>query len=205
MLNPTGTSKISIHAPRVGCDLLPSPSPRQLQEFQSTHPVWGATVFAIYRKYESFVISIHAPRVGCDNGRKSQSVAAGIFQSTHPVWGATLTCSKIRRKSKIFQSTHPVWGATDAGRVFGVVDKYFNPRPPCGVRRMRAGFLGSLISISIHAPRVGCDFRWTKVNAFPKSFQSTHPVWGATGAGSQAFKPYTVFQSTHPVWGATRS
>ena len=35
-------------------------------------------------------------------------------------------------------------------------------------------------AISIHAPRVGCDSGWTKVNTFSESFQSTHPVWGAT-------------------------
>ena len=102
---------ISIHAPRVGCDpqLLPPLFPRG--SFQSTHPVWGATVkvqrpgkvappfqsthpvwgatqnqwLYIYPKE----ISIHAPRVGCDPLENSLSPFAALFQSTHPVWGAT--------------------------------------------------------------------------------------------------------------------
>ncbi len=35
---------------------------------------------------------------------------------------------------------------------------YFNPRTPRGVRRMMVIFNSPLISISIHAPREGCDF-----------------------------------------------
>ena len=79
-------------------------------EFQSTHPVWGAT-----------------PSAGVVSFRF-------LFQSTHPVWGATalsvtFCCSSVNfnprtpcgvrhdRKPKTlseleFQSTHPVWGAT---------------------------------------------------------------------------------------------
>ena len=101
---------ISIHAPRVGCDgielvemALPTDfNPRtpcgvrpgrtwsksRLEEFQSTHPVWGATDHARHHRhrpgdfnprtpcgvrpgasYFDFLtkrISIHAPRVGCD-------------------------------------------------------------------------------------------------------------------------------------------
>ncbi len=34
--------------------------------------------------------------------------------------------------------------------------------------------------ISIHAPRVGCDFSKAKGAALVDRFQSTHPVWGAT-------------------------
>ena len=35
-------------------------------------------------------------------------------------------------------------------------------------------------------------------------FQSTHPVWGATGSSLDAILQ-AKFQSTHPVWGATSS
>ena len=35
--------------------------------------------------------------------------------------------------------------------------------------------------ISIHAPRVGCDFRFRGLPRRMRGFQSTHPVWGATG------------------------
>ena len=78
---------ISIHAPRVGCDII------------------------CVQAHLNFLISIHAPRVGCDEnpfetqevsayfnprtpcgvrpGLSFQSLAVSRFQSTHPVWGAT--------------------------------------------------------------------------------------------------------------------
>ena len=37
------TSKISIHAPRVGCDAVAVVAEFCLRVFQSTHPGWGAT------------------------------------------------------------------------------------------------------------------------------------------------------------------
>ena len=83
-----GKSVISIHAPRVGCDLMRELESYADKEFQSTHPVWGATrtrscrygcswhfnprtPCGVRRKWiktpdASSKISIHAPRVGCD-------------------------------------------------------------------------------------------------------------------------------------------
>ena len=57
-----------------------------------------------------------------------------LFQSTHPVRGATAVSQPDGSFQTLFQSTHPVRGAT----VFGKDNK------PC-------------FSISIHAPRAGCD------------------------------------------------
>ena len=56
--------------------------------------------------------------------------------------------------------------------------------------------------ISIHAPRVGRDAcsAWTLHEQ--AIFQSTRPVWGATGPTSPR-PPLSRFQSTRPVWGAT--
>ncbi len=36
-------------------------------------------------------------------------------------------------------------------------DTYFNPRSPCGERRLAAQLGALLLEISIHAPRVGSD------------------------------------------------
>ena len=55
--------------------------------FQSTRPVWGAT------------LQIHFLTV------------SWMFQSTRPVWGATGGCFVIVHAIR-FQSTRPVWGAT---------------------------------------------------------------------------------------------
>ena len=56
---------ISIHAPRAGCDRSTSPAQAFYNEFQSTHPVRGATLAQITTAVLQ-EISIHAPRAGCD-------------------------------------------------------------------------------------------------------------------------------------------
>ena len=88
------------------------------------------------------------------------------------------------------------------------------------------GGLLSCSTVSIHAPRVGCD-RWghqsdllgwrfnsrtpcgvrqtiDEAGVFDAWFQFTHPVWGATVGVSAAFLINDWFQFTHPVWGATK-
>ena len=56
--------------------------------FQFTHPVWGATYYAMGSLYHPGV-SIHAPRVGCDGLMWAPLNFKQPFQFTHPVWGAT--------------------------------------------------------------------------------------------------------------------
>ncbi len=60
-------------------------------------------------------------------------------------------------QDKMFQFTHPVWGATPTNHNQHNYD-----------------------TVSIHAPRVGCDNPDDDVNLRSCSFQFTHPVWGAT-------------------------
>ena len=82
---------------------------------------------------------------------------------------------------------------------------YFNPRTPCGVRHADLCRFFTALSISIHAPRVGCDPARMSQIASVEVFQSTHPVWGATASMSPSIGKLSPFQSTHPVWGATRA
>ena len=56
---------ISIHAPRVGSDSRGSTGRTTNRPFQSTLPVWGATQ-ALRNLCITLCISIHAPRVGSD-------------------------------------------------------------------------------------------------------------------------------------------
>ena len=122
--------------------------------FQSTRPVWGATV------------------------AKMPHTNSGIFQSTRPVWGAT-DRPKVSLPDRQFQSTRPVWGATFDGQdmeLFSGISihaprvgrdvrriphfrrlVYFNPRAPCGARRQCLAYKHRVYE-----------------------FQSTRPVWGAT-------------------------
>ena len=170
---------ISIHAPRVGCDGDTYYTNGYFILFQSTHPVWGATMDTRYRP-KSLSISIHAPRVGCDVMREGGVVIAKVFQSTHPVWGATLhTCTKV----------------------FPVPISIHAPRVGCDYTPL---WLSVGERISIHAPRVGCDLTDGPPPPLLRGFQSTHPVWGATRSPCPG-EERTGFQSTHPVWGATQS
>ena len=100
---------ISTHAPRVGSDSRARLTNASVTRFQSTLPVWGATIF-----------------------RPPLSLPFG-FQSTLPVWGAT-TSGCWRRCTIRFQSTLPVWGATVSGCRSGRLSNHFNPRSPCGER-----------------------------------------------------------------------
>ena len=79
----------------------------------------------------------------------------------------------------VFQFTHPVWGATAPA-----------------VRLKLA------TDVSIHAPRVGCDYLRHLALTEDLPFQFTHPVWGATGVLYEV-SSLVGFQFTHPVWGAT--
>ena len=56
---------ISIHAPREGCDVRRNGQITVREEFQSTHPVRGATNIECGLDFGR-AISIHAPREGCD-------------------------------------------------------------------------------------------------------------------------------------------
>ena len=149
-------------------------------QFQSTHPVWGATRMS-----------------GMDRAWASE------FQSTHPVWGATgWACSSSKMMAE-FQSTHPVWGATVPVGEGGGVSGISIHAPRVGCDDLGKDLVDGKDTISIHAPRVGCDRLPVCRSLVDLSFQSTHPVWGATFG--LLFRPpsRSIFQSTHPVWGAT--
>ena len=150
------------------------------QQFQSTLPVWGATHYTTCTAC-CLDISIHAPRVGSDAGYNEDVAALAVFQSTLPVWGATLI--RIAYTARL---TH------------------FNPRSPCGERRTPRSQHQNGQEISIHAPRVGSDVILASIFTKFFLFQSTLPVWGATFITCFCQQNTARFQSTLPVWGATR-
>ena len=81
-------SRISIHAPREGCD---SSHRRQFQAYQC--------------------ISIHAPREGCDLGGFTKGLECGNFNPRTPR-GVRPGMSVLVWILWVFQSTHPARGAT---------------------------------------------------------------------------------------------
>ena len=147
--------------------------------FQSTRPVWGATM------------------------TDAEIAEIREFQSTRPVWGATAAQDRAVEDDYHFNPRAPCGArllqtfydlhkqpisihAPRVGRdeldldtVIGV--EHFNPRAPCGAR----------LCISTTQKQ-------------SEKFQSTRPVWGAT-TGKDGFDEHSPsFQSTRPVWGATR-
>ena len=107
-------------------------------EFQSTHPLRGATIGDLL-ELENMEISIHAPLAGCDLIESAKRVPDAI--SIHA----------------------PLAGCDDKDYYTGEIEQYFNPRTPCGVR--------------LSAP---------SLTLIVITFQSTHPLRGATGAGDEA-------------------
>ena len=79
---------------------------------------------------------------------------------------------------------------------------YFNPRTPCGVRPGGGHRIPGLHNFN---PRTPCGVRLAapKQAAPTKTFQSTHPLRGATPV-SVTLGLLMRFQSTHPLRGATR-
>ena len=151
----TITLTISIHAPRMGRDGLArgiavtvvnfNPRApygarpimynklRNMSEFQSTRPVWGATATGRHTA-ALWIISIHAPRMGRDRRPADRRLQAPNFNPRAPYgarlsprcphratsadfnprapYGARLPGSGILSRPSRFQSTRPVWGAT---------------------------------------------------------------------------------------------
>ena len=78
----------------------------------------------------------------------------------------------------------------------------FNPRTPCGVRRLTLSTtLGELLFQSTH-PMRGATRHEMHLSRKEAAFQSTHPMRGATN-GNPIYDGVEVFQSTHPMRGAT--
>ena len=172
-----GQQLISIHAPLAGCDRCTVAATtavadfnprtpcgvrpwedimeRMGYEFQSTHPLRGATCSIRQPR----ACSHFNPRTPCGVRRARNRAVRddGKFQSTHPLRGATHCRPAERPKSGKFQSTHPLRGATRSIPPDPRNHRYFNPRTPCGVRLVRADVPKIAIEISIHAPLAGCD------------------------------------------------
>ena len=128
------TWQISIHAPRVRCDFFFHCSFFFSDSFQSTHLVWGATLF-IALSSNRLSISIHAPRVRCDHASGKNTERPVLFQSTHLVWGATQTTYYSFNKTSI--SIHAPRVRCDEKHQSALcTDWHFNPRTSCEVRRL---------------------------------------------------------------------
>ena len=213
---------ISIHAPRVGSDhqvadtagLSNHFNPRSpcgerpaslllvwlLFLFQSTLPVWGATLSRRSGSAQKR-ISIHAPRVGSDFQSFKLAFAACRISIHAPRVGSD-QFKKVEKNEKIiFQSTLPVWGATKHVKLLWRIFYISIHAPRVGSDRMAVRSFPFLV-ISIHAPRVGSD------RAFLRCWQAGSISIHAPRVGSdnqlKRDDPYTFISIHAPRVGSDR-
>ena len=171
------SGNISIHAPRVGSDSYQQSCMAFCFEFQSTLPVWGATTRAI------------------------RFTSALIFQSTLPVWGATFYRDTVPCAHVYFNPRSP------CGERPGQSAKLYRQQH-ISIHAPRVGSdatcapIGAGRGISIHAPRVGSDLFAKLPSADFYDFNPRSPC-GERRKNDNARRLLIIFQSTLPVWGAT--
>ena len=146
--------KISIHAPRAGCD-----STRR-----------GFPAFA--------QISIHAPRAGCDPTRVRPPIRWAI--SIH-VPRAGCDRRALTQVETLSISIHVPRAGCDEKHMQSIARcANFNPRTPCGVRPGNVIDTITLPTFQSTYPVRGATVRDHLVQILPALFQSTYPVRGAT-------------------------
>ena len=126
-----GDLGISIHASRMGCDLMIAYHAFR-QSFQSTHPVWDATHAASSEKH-GVQISIHASRMGCDMCFRVGLHHPADFNPRIP-YGMRPDQARLDSSARI--SIHASrMGCDRLGVERGTAYLHFNPRIPYGMRR----------------------------------------------------------------------
>ena len=122
---------ISIHAARVGSDTHKVASVYVRIVFQSTLPVWAATmilsIIKLCRRFQS-TLPVWAATRYRGGGRKCV-----IFQSTLPVWAATANMARANPLESISIHAARV-GSDNKPHKRGYCFINFNPRCPCGQR-----------------------------------------------------------------------
>ena len=199
-----GARRVSIHAPREGCDYRLRGIARRALRFNSRTP--GGVRLKLTGQGHQLTDGFNSRTPGgvrriavseqtTPHERFNSRTPGGVrlvvamrpisllqFQFTHPGRGATCSVSLRAYTLLLFQFTHPGRGATLLSHICAIQMYSFNSRTPGGVR------LGTLrlddveIQVSIHAPREGCDYTcvtipWVRC----MKFQFTHPGRGATG------------------------
>ena len=145
---------ISIHAPLAGCD---RQSDRRRAHAVNFNPRTPCGVRPFGRRSRGHNMNFN-PRTPCGvrQDLARQRIYIFPFQSTHPLRGATERAVRVRGRGHI--SIHAPLAGCDHGRIRDPgAACHFNPRTPCGVRRLNICAAVCLLT-----------------------FQSTHPLRGAT-------------------------
>ena len=169
--------------------------------FQFTHPGRGATRADGLIPDEVKFQFTHPGR-GATRAQPLNTAAFVSFNSRTP-GGVRPKATFLRGLSLTFQFTHPGRGATKyLGREV-TANCGFNSRTPGGVRPLLTYHLYYKVSVSIHAPREGCDYiAWGVDNS--SLFVSIHaPREGCDVTMYSIILSTIRFQFTHPGRGAT--
>ena len=137
-------------------------------EFQSTHPLRGATTSTVFCRS---IFLYFNPRTPCGvRQRKDIRCCLPFLISIHaPLAGCDITPGRRWRPR---------------------LD--FNPRTPCGVRQRIRLCVSIANLISIHAPLAGCDRVLRGLFLLHLLFQSTHPLRGATQRQHRQKRRYRI-------------
>ena len=167
---------ISIHAPLAGCDAGCVHMPMLNPNFNPRTPCGVRPTISIIAS----VAADFNPRTPCGvrHDTKDADTDEYQFQSTHPLRGATCP-RRARREGNPISIHAPLAGCDPLSPERFAYSVYFNPRTPCGVRRLTAGRQWDSHNFN---PRTPCGVRLCpgcnqKMRCI---FQSTHPLRGAT-------------------------
>ena len=167
--------------------------------FQPTLPLRGATPpFFLLSWIKSF-----NPRSPCGERPQTNTPLRQShgFQPTLPLRGATRArwCSRF---ASPFQPTLPLRGATANGRPPRTPRYRFNPRSPCGERRVARQHRLRELAVSTHAPLAGSDTSRCRAISSSRSFNPRSPC-GERLTTCVSVPASVVFQPTLPLRGAT--
>ena len=132
---------------------------------------------------------------------QQQKQEAAEFQSTRPVWGATCLPGRSAMHFQCFNPRAPCGARPSDSPVFMLEMTFQSTRPVWGATH-RTAYSTTCRVVSIHAPRVGRDWGFTKIWYGRWRFNPRAPC-GARPAIDHLMTLSMAFQSTRPVWGAT--
>ena len=169
--------------------------------FLLTHPVWDVTLSHFHREKRQ-KISTHTSRVGCDQVFFEGFPVPDHFYSHIPcgMWQILWrTMSNLYR----FLLTHPVWDVTMRQGQYMTLVKIstHTSRVGCDWLNPMAKYVDY---ISTHTSRVGCDKKASRFRLAFIYFYSHIPcgMWRRT---TYTMAAYLRFLLTHPVWDVTTS
>ena len=147
-------------------------------------------------------VSISVLRVEDDDSGASGTTKDKKFQSTSSVWRTTCTgCADVLHRRI---SIHVLRVEDDASVwIICMQPANFNPRPPCGGRRLDLLQQVQQLAISIHVLRVEDDASVAHL-AFTVSNFNPRPPCGGRLLYGIAWASQRQFQSTSSVWRTTK-